>query len=262
MTASANPRPLLRRMPSLLSRMARDERGSAGIELGIGAVVVLTIAALAFDLYSRVGADTASARIAATMADYVSRETAPNGDELAALGRFLHERELKAPAALVYVISAVHQPPGDDAAATLWDDDTVRLGDEDVTAELVQDCRDRGQTAWRDAVLGEQDNPDGAAEQEAADDITLSANDVVIVVEVCAQLLRQGSLTSRFVSGTIYRLHALSARDPETLPVAPVYTPDDGEGAGETASLDPVPGRSTDTVAAAGWRRTAFTGVS
>lgn len=261
-TTSANPCPLVRRIPSLLTCVARDERGSAGIELGIGAVVVLMIAALAFDLYSRVGADTGSARIAATMADYVSREVEPNGDEIAALGRYLHEHELKAPAALVYVISAVHQPPGDGPAETLWEDDTVRIGDDEATADLVQDCRERGRAAWRDAVLGKQEGSDGATEQEEVDDITLSANDVVIVVEVCAQLLRQGSLTSRFVSGTIYRLHALSARESETLPAAPVHTPGDDGAAGQTASHDPPPGRVTERDASAGWRRGAMTGVA
>ena len=254
--AATIPGSLFRRVPALLSRLAREERGSAGLELGIGAVVVLTVAALAFDLYSRVGADTATARIAATMADYVSRETAPDGDEIAALGRFLHERELKAPAALVYLISAVRQPPGNHPAETLWYDDTVRIGDAEVTGELVEDCRDRGKAAWRDTLLGEQGD---------SDDVTLSANDVVIVVEVCARLLAQGTLTSRFVSGNIYRLHALSARDSETLPEQPVYTPADdgeGEGEGETASLDPAHRHSTDRAATAGRRPAAITGVA
>ena len=252
-SAVAMPCPLFGRVPALLWRAARDERGSAGIELGIGAVVVLTVAALAFDLYSRVGADTATARIAATMADYVSRETAPDGDEIAALGRFLHDRELKAPAALVYLISAVRQPPGNHPAETLWHDNTVRIGDAEVTGELVEDCTERGQAAWRDAVLGDRDDPGALA---------LSANDVVIVVEVCARLLAQGTLTSRFVSGSIYRLRALSARDPETLPAAPVHTPAEDGDAGLQVSLDPAHRHPTDRAAAAGWPPAATNGVA
>ena len=58
--------------PAPLSRFARDGRASAGIEFGIGAVVVLAVAAVALDFYSLVEARTASARIAGTMADYVS----------------------------------------------------------------------------------------------------------------------------------------------------------------------------------------------
>lgn len=251
-TPAANPW-LFRRVPALLSRAAREERGSAGIELGIGAVVVLTVAALAFDLYSRVGADTATARIAATMADYVSRETAPDGDEIAALGRYLHGHELKAPAALVYVISAVRQPPGNSAAETLWDDDTVRIGDTEVTAELVDDCRERGKAAWRDAVLGDRSDPEALA---------LSANDVVIVVEVCARLVAQGTLTSRFVSGNIYRLHALSARNPETPPARPVHTTAEDGDAEDTAFLDPAQSHSTDRNAARGRRPAATNGVA
>ena len=212
--AVAVPRLLSRRVPALLSRLTRDERGSAAVELGIGAVVVLVVAVLAFDLYTLVRADTASARIAATMADYVSRETAPDGDQIAALGQFLYERELSAPAALVYVVSAVHQPPGGDPAVALWDDDTIRLGGDEATADLVQECRSYGQGGWQESLLG-----------TGPDRLTLTANDVVIVVEVCAKLLLQGTLSSRVLTGNIYRLHALPARDTRQLPSPPAYTP-------------------------------------
>ena len=37
------------------------------------------------------------------MADYVSVETAPDGDQMAALGRYLYEKELGAPAELVFL---------------------------------------------------------------------------------------------------------------------------------------------------------------
>ena len=212
--AMASARSLFPHASRLLFRLARDERGSASIELGIGVVVVLVVAALAFDIYSLIRADTATARIAATMADYVSRETAPDGDEMAALGQFLYERELSAPAALVYVVSAVHQPSGGNPAVALWDDDTVRVGEAQATADLVQDCRSRGQDGWQQNLLG-----------QGADRLTLAANDVVIVVEVCAKLTLQGTFSSRVLTGNIYRLHALPARDKRELPAAPVYEP-------------------------------------
>ena len=194
------------------SRLLRDDRGSAALELGIGAVVVLIVAALALDLYSHTRANAASGRIASTMADYASRETAPDGDQISALGAFLLERELDAPAALVFVISAVHRQPGTNPAVLLWDDDTVRLGDAAATGELLQECRSRGQAGWRQSLLSAGPNR-----------LPLPANDVVIVVEVCAKLLRQGLLTSRLVAGNIYRLHALPVRDRQQLPSAPVY---------------------------------------
>ena len=217
-------------LPAPLSRFARDGRASAGIELGIGAVAILAIAGLALDVYSLAEARTASAHIATAMADYVSVETAPNGDQMAALGRYLHEKEFKAPAEVVYLISAVQQPAGDDAAAVaLWDDDTIRIGDAEVTAALAQECRLRGQQGWRRNLLGQGDDRS----------IVLAPNDVVVVVEVCAKLLRQGMLTSRFVTGNIYRLHALPARNTDQPPAQPVYSPaGDSEESTETNPLD------------------------
>lgn len=207
---AATPRSLFRHAHRLLSRTARDERGSASIEFGIGCVVVLVVTALAFDIYSLTRADTAIARIAATMADYVSRETAPDGDEIAALGQFLHDNELSAPTALVYLVSAVHQPSGGNPAVELWHHDTVRLGEATATASLVQECKSRGQAGWQQDLLGQTPR------------LTLAANDVVIVVEVCAKLLIQGTFASRVLTGNIYRLHALPARDTQQLPAAPV----------------------------------------
>lgn len=222
---ATSPPSLFRRVPRLLSGLARDERGSAAMELGIGAVAVLVVAAAAFDLYSLVKADTATARIAATMADYVSRETAPDGEEIEALGQFLYEQELGAPATLVYVVSAVHEPPGSDPAVTLWNDDTVRLGEAEATAALVQECKARGQAGWQTALLG-----------TGTDRLTLQADEVVVVVEVCARLLRQGRLSSDVLNGTIYRLHALPARDTAQPPAAPVHAPPPAEQIGATSA--------------------------
>ena len=228
-----------RRAPALLSHMARDERGAATIELGIGAAVVLVVAALAFDLYSLTKAAAASGRIAATMADYVSRETVPDGDQIAALGGYLHRHELDAPAALVYVISAVHQPPGGDPAVALWDDDTIRFGDAAVTAALAQECRSYGQDGWQQTLFGEE-----------PDRLTLASDDVAIVVEVCARLLLQGTLSSRVLSGNIYRLHVLPARDNRQLPPAPAYAPAE-TNPDVTVSRDGSPNDSTARVAGA-----------
>ena len=229
-------------LPAPLSRFGRDGRASAGIELGIGAVVVLAIAAVALDFYSLVEARTASARIAGTMADYVSIETDPDGDQMSALGRYLHESEFNAPAELVYRISAVQQPPGDDAAAVaLWEDDSIRIGDAEETASLAQECELRGQQGWRRSLLGESEERS----------IALAPNDVVVVVEVCAKLLRQGMLTSRFVTGNVYRLHALPARNPEQAPAQPVYAPvPDSE---ESTEPDSVESNASEDSAPARW---------
>ena len=193
-----------------LHGFARDPRGSASIELAIGSLVLISTAALCFDLYSRIKADTAAARMAVTMADYVSRDTDPDGNEMKALGAYLYDHELEVPANLVYVVTALHQPPGDPrpVVVVLWSDDTIRIGDPTVTEELAAGC------AHFVADGGAADLPDG---------FTMADDEVLVIAEVCARLTREGFLTGEFVAGGIYRLHALPARDPDRQPAAPVY---------------------------------------
>ena len=191
---------------------ARDTRGASAIEMALGTVVLLTISMLCFDLYSLVGVNGASARSAAAMADYVSREAAPDGDEVAALGGFLHRQEFGAPADVVYVITAIRRPPGEDPAEILWVDDTIRFGKAEITAALASECARRAGVAWKTALLGEA-AASGLAEREVA-----------IVAEVCARPLREGLLTSRFVSGDIYRLHIMPSREAAQIPARPVYS--------------------------------------
>ena len=207
----------------------RDSRGAASIELALGAVTLLSVSALCFDLYSRIKADTAAARMAATMADYVSRDTAPNGDEMTALGRYLHGHELGVPANVVYVVSALRQPPGDPLPATtvLWSDASIRVGDSTATASIATDCPRFG------AEGGAADLPDGFA---------MSPGEVVIIAEVCARLTREGSLTGRFVAGDVYRLHALPAREPDTIPAKPVHSAWNGGSSFAHRELEPLDG--------------------
>ena len=190
-----------------LHGFARDPRGSASIELAIGSLVLISTAALCFDLYSRIKADTAAARMAVTMADYVSRDADPDGNEMKALGAYLCDHELGVPANLVYVVTALHQPPGADVAV-LWSDDTTRCGDSTVTEDLAPQCA---------RFVGEG----GAA--NLPDGFTMADDEVLIVAEVCARLTHEGFLTGEFIAGGIYRLHALPARDPDRQPAAPVY---------------------------------------
>ena len=136
-----------------------DRRGAAGLELGIGTAVVLAVAAVAIDLYSLTKVDTAVARIAVTMADYVSRERAPDGDRMKALGRYLHEHELHAPAHLVFVVSAVRRRPGDVSATIVWEDDTLRYGDQQEVARLSNECGARRSSGWQQTLLGQNGIP-------------------------------------------------------------------------------------------------------
>ena len=202
---------MLRALFPALRSFVRDQRGSAGIELALGAVALIGVATVCFDLYTRVKADTAASRVAVTMADYVSRDAEPDGDELAALGAFLHEHELGVPADLAYVITAFRQPPGDPrpAVEVLWSDDSIRVGDATATRELADGCP-RHVTAADSADL--------------PDDFAMDAGEVLVIAEVCARLTREGSLTGRFVAGDIYHLHAVPVRDPNNPPSAPAFS--------------------------------------
>ena len=208
--APASAVPLSPRLRSFV----REDRGAAALELAIGASVLIAVAALCFDLYARMNADTAVARAAVVMAEYVSMDPAPDGGALDALGRFLHAHELRVPADVVYVLTALRQPPeavGDGprpAAEVLWIDDAIRIGDETVTGKLAERCT-RFTGGEGDASL-----PDG---------FVMAAGEVFVIVEVCGRLTREGSITGRFVTGDLYRHHALPVRDPEQPPAAPVH---------------------------------------
>lgn len=196
---------------TLIGRLVRERRAAAPIELALGVVAILAVAAVAFDVYSLTRAHAAGERIAAIMANYVSQEATPDGGEITALGKFLHESELRVPSSLVYLISAVHKPPGDDPAGQLWAPSSyeIRLGgDDDETASLVQACKSRGQSGWQVQAIG------------ADATLALQPTDVVIVVEVCASLNREGML-SELVAGNLYRVHALLARGTGGKPARP-----------------------------------------
>lgn len=204
-----SPRAALAVAASVLHRLhafARDVRGGAAVELALGAAVLVFTTVLCVDLYSRIKADTAVARMAITMADYVSRDADPDGDEMKALGDYLRKHELAVPANLVYVVSAFHQPPGD-PVVVLWSH-YFPFGDTTVTDELDDDCAHYAL-------------PGNVANLPA--DFTMADDEVLIVAEVCARLTGRGFISDTIIAGDIYRLHALPARDPDRQPAEPVY---------------------------------------
>lgn len=231
MTVSAPPKILM---------FARDRRGAAGIELALWTGVLLTIAALCFDLYSLVRVDAGVGRNAVTMAEYVSRETEPDGDQMAALGRFLHRQEFGAPVDAVYVISAVRVRSGESPAEVIWTDDTIRLGDPATAEVLAEACARRAERGWRPWVLGE------------SDDAGVAAGRVAIVVEVCARPSREGLLASHLAARDIYDLHITPARDPDREPAPPARSVADGRHGARDVARKPRPDLRDDGVVTVG----------
>ena len=205
-----------------LRAFARDTRAAAGLELGFGAFVLISVAALSFDLYTRVEADTVGAQLAATMADYVSRgpatgETTLDGDALKDLGAFLHEHVLGVPADLVFIVSALRQPAGSPApdVEVLWSDATnLRFGDGVDDLKTPLDCTSRFvEKDADDATVNVATLPSGITET----DFTMGANEVLVVAEVCIRLTGQGAVSGLAI-GPVYRYHALPARVPGQFP--------------------------------------------
>ena len=199
-----------------LSAFAASGDGAASIELAAGAVVLVAVSALCFDLYSRVQANAAVLRMAVTMADYASRDAETSGDDLSEVGTFLYTHELGVPAHLIYVLTALRKPDGDPAASVdvLWTDNSIRIGAETETDELAGLCPRRV-------------NEGGNANLPEMFHSGMESGEVVIVAEVCARLSREGSIVGQFIADHIYRFHALPSRDPEADPAAPVFSSTD-----------------------------------
>lgn len=190
--------------------------------------MLVSAAALSFDLYSRITADTAAARMAVTMAEYVSHDTAPDGSQMQKLGEFLVDHELDSRAHVAFVVTAVHQPSGSPLPPVrkLWSEDQqLRFGDGTETEELARDCARH---------IG-----DGGVPSLPAGFEPMLEDEVVIIVEVCARLTGAGFVTQEFVAGDIYRLHALPFRDPSQQPAAPAFAT--RRGPTMIASVDDAP---------------------
>ena len=189
-----------------------DTRASAGLELAIGAFVLVSVAALCFELYARVEADTAAARVAATMADYVSRGPDTDGGTLERsalkdLGKFLRKHALGDAGDFVLVVSALRRDAGARKVEALWSD-TLHFGKRKITRELAPKCPRFVEVSKKGKVRPAKPLPGK---------FTLAAGEVVAVVELCA---RPGGAAGS-LAGDIYRHHVLPVREPEKAFPAP-----------------------------------------
>lgn len=203
----------LRLVALLRTFLVRDRHGAAAIEFALGSVLLLTTASIGFDLYTRISADTSGARMASIMADYVSRDAKPDLGEMTALADFLYNNELGVPANLVFVVTAIRKPAGN-PPEVLWSYDRIRIGDATSTKELV-----KGPCARHIHI--DNSSPPAPPTPVLPSHFTMGDDDILIIVEFCARLTRQGALTGQLVAGDIYRLYALPARTQGKVPDKP-----------------------------------------
>ena len=192
-----------------IRRFARRADGAAGIELGFGIAAALTISVLCFDLYAVVRLDSAGARAAITLAEFVSRETAPTKAALSSLGEYLHGGEFEAPTDVAYTITAIQRRTGEERAQVLWTEDTIRFGEAQATGKLATECTKRAREGWRAVLLG----PPATS--------GMTEGEVVVVAEVCARPSKQGLISNLVLVGDSYHLHVLPARDQDNPPTRP-----------------------------------------
>lgn len=192
-------------------RFARDTRGSAAIELALGAVGLVAVAVGAFSVYSRIEANSATPRAAMVMAEYVSRHKETSGAEIDALARVLRDQELGADTATVFRISAIRRGSGATSVPTVHWVEEVEIGDSTATTELAEDCGSYGDEG-SNATLGSH--------------FTLDENSVAFAVEVCTRYRGLGSLGG-MLAGDIRYHHVLPTRHPdETTPARPDRPPE------------------------------------
>ena len=96
-------------MSALFRRFAASEDASATIELGLGAVLVITVAALAFDLYSGIKARDMVGRAAAALAEYTAVDPAPARSEMQALTEVLNGQVIRMPSDLAITVSLIRK---------------------------------------------------------------------------------------------------------------------------------------------------------
>ena len=144
-----------------------NRRGSAALECALGMVAMVATWSLGFDIYRSAESQESLLHVAATFADYASRDEQVKTTHIDALAKFLHTNELT-PAGSVFVIMAITKPPGE-APGVLWSR-TVTIAPDTGGAPTPTKCsqiRGEGEKAKLPTVF------------------TMDDKEVVIAAEVC-----------------------------------------------------------------------------
>lgn len=193
---------------------ASNTRASVSVEVVLGAILIITTTVGALDLYRVVGVRSLGLKAAATMADYVSLETAPKKAFIRDLAKFLHEHEISAASDAAFVVSAVTRPSATDMepnpkAVVTWTS-TIVVSKSSTPSPDLRNCRQVG---------------DEGKEAKLPTALAMEPGEEIVVAELCIKLL-----SAAFVSGGIlpdgvlpsffYRQQIRSVRT-GTLPTVP-----------------------------------------
>ncbi len=187
---------LTARFPAALLSWVRDRRGSAGVEFVLGTAVIAMTTVVGLDLYRIAAAQSATLRAAVTVADYVSQETAPTAAAIDDLSRFSYVNEIALPAHAVFVVSAVSR-----AAVTDEEPDPPALVRWSRMAVLAEDV-DPSEVDLREGCgrLGLLEDGEAAVQK----DLEMAPGEMVVVVEVCVELLPESFTGGRFFAANLY----------------------------------------------------------
>ncbi len=188
--------PLTVWLSTILSSWMRDRRGSASVEFVIGSVLIVTTAVAGLDLYRVINTQSVALRAATTMADYVSLEQAPQAALIDDLAAFSYRKEIALPSQVAFVVSAVSRSDAtalepDPPVVVRWNRKTA-VGEDPDSPPL-----EFGETCGR---LG--DSSDGEVVLQT--ELGMEPGEMVVVVEVCVDLLPRAFVGGGLLSGNLF----------------------------------------------------------
>ena len=187
---------LAARLSPSLSSWIRDRRGSVSVEFVIGSVLIITTTVAGMDLYRVVNAQSVALRAATTMAEYVSLESAPRGAFIDDLAMFSYRHQIALPSQAAFVVSAIGRSDAtelepDPPAVVRWNRKTA-VGEDpgSLPLELADSCGRLGDSSDGQVVLQTE--------------LEMDPGEMVVVVEVCVNLLPGAFVSGGLLSGNLY----------------------------------------------------------
>ena len=182
-----------------LSSWMRDRRGSVSVEFVIGSVLIVTTTVAGIDLYQVINAQSVVLRAATTMAEYVSLESVPRAAFIDDMAAFSYRYQIALPSQAAFVVSAISRSDAtalepDPPAVVHWNR-KIPVGQDpgSLPLELAETCGRLGDSSDGEVVLQTE--------------LQMEPGEMVIVVEVCVNLLPQAFVGGALLSGNVYPTH-------------------------------------------------------